>query len=72
MSTDWRETQARPRGSEREEPGRGRVREGPWVVGQEYPLENEMATRVFSVFLPGEFHGQRNLVGFSPWGHSQT
>ena len=21
-----------------------------------------------SVFLPGEFHGQRSLVGYSPWG----
>ena len=21
------------------------------------------------VFLPGEFHGQRNLLGYSPWGH---
>ena len=21
------------------------------------------------VFLPGESHGQRTLVGFSPWGH---
>ena len=21
------------------------------------------------VFLPGKFHGQRNLVGSSPWGH---
>ena len=20
------------------------------------------------IFLPGEFHGQRNLVGYSPWG----
>ena len=20
-----------------------------------------------AVFLPGEFHGQRNLVGYSPW-----
>ena len=20
------------------------------------------------VFLPGKFHGQRNLVGYSPWG----
>ena len=19
--------------------------------------------------IPGEFHGQRSLVGFSPWGH---
>ena len=21
------------------------------------------------VFLPGEFHGQRSLVGYSPWVH---
>ena len=21
------------------------------------------------VFLPGEFHGKRNLAGYSPWGH---
>ena len=21
------------------------------------------------VFLPGEFHGQRSLVGYSLWGH---
>ena len=24
------------------------------------------------VFLPGKFHGQRNLVGYSPWGHKET
>ena len=23
------------------------------------------------VFLPGKFHGQRNLVGYSPWGHKE-
>ena len=23
------------------------------------------------VFLPGEFHGQRSLVGHSPWGHKE-
>ena len=23
------------------------------------------------VFLPGEFHGQRSLVGYSPWGHRE-
>ena len=22
------------------------------------------------LFLPGEFHGQRSLVGYSPWGHT--
>ena len=21
------------------------------------------------VFLPGEFHGEGSLVGYSPWGH---
>ena len=21
------------------------------------------------VFLPGKSHGQRNLAGYSPWGH---
>ena len=24
------------------------------------------------VFLPGEPHGQRSLVGYSPWGHRET
>ena len=24
------------------------------------------------VFLPGESHGQRNLVGYSPWGHKES
>ena len=23
------------------------------------------------VFLPGEFHGQRSLVGYSPWGRKE-
>ena len=23
------------------------------------------------VFLPGESHGQRSLVGYSPWGHAE-
>ena len=35
-------------------------------LGQEDPLEKEMATH--SIFLPGKFHGQRNLVSYSPWG----
>ena len=42
-----------------------------WFLGWEDPLEKEMATT--TVFLPGESHGQRNLAGYSPWGHkSQT
>jgi len=24
------------------------------------------------VFLPGEFHGQGSLVGYSPWGHKES
>ena len=24
------------------------------------------------VFLPGEFHGQRNLAGYSPWGCKES
>ena len=24
------------------------------------------------VFLPGKFHGQRSLVGPSPWGHKES
>ena len=25
-----------------------------------------------SVFLPVEFHGQRSLTGYSPWGHKES
>ena len=24
------------------------------------------------VFWPGEFHGQRSLTGYSPWGHKES
>ena len=24
------------------------------------------------VFLPGESHGQRSLVSYSPWGHKES
>ena len=35
-------------------------------LGWEDLLEKGMATH--SVFLPGEFHGQRSLAVYSPWG----
>ena len=38
-------------------------------LGQEDPLEKGMATK--AIFLSGDFHGQRNLVGCSPWGHKE-
>ena len=25
-----------------------------------------------AVFLPGEFHGQRSLAGYSPWYHKES
>ena len=34
------------------------VRESPW----------RRKWQPIPVFLPGEFHGQRNLAGYSPWG----
>ena len=39
-----------------------------WVrsLGWEDPPEKGMAT--FPVFLSGEFHGQKSLVGYSPRG----
>ena len=39
-------------------------------LGQEDPLEKEMATH--SVHLPEKSQGQRSLVGYSPWGHKQS
>jgi len=41
-----------------------------WSLGQEDPLEKEMAPT--PVFLPGEFHGQRSLVGHSPRGRKES
>ena len=48
------------------------VMQETWVqsLDQEEPLEKEMATT--PVFLPGEFHGQKNLVGYSPWGCKES
>ena len=38
-------------------------------LGQEDPLEKGMA--ITPVFLLGEFHGEKSLVGYSPWGHKE-
>ena len=40
-----------------------------WVrsLEQKNPLEQEMATH--SSILAWRIHGQRSLVGYSPWGH---
>ena len=36
----------------------------PWV--RKIPWRKEW--QLTSIFLPGEFHGQRSLEGYSPWG----
>ena len=41
-------------------------------LGWEDPLEKGMATHSSPVFLPGDFCGQRSLVGYSPWGHKES
>ena len=39
-------------------------------LGWEDPLEKGMATP--PVLLPGEFHGQRSLASYRPWGHKES
>ena len=43
-----------------------------WIqsLGWDNPLEKGMVTP--PVFLPGEFHGQRSLAGYSSWGRKQS
>ena len=48
-------------------PGLGRFPRGLPSI-----LEKGMATHSKKwLFLPGEFHGQRSLAGYSPWGHKE-
>ena len=44
----------------------------PWVrsLGWEDPWRRKW--QPILVFLPGESHGQRSLVGYSPWGHKES
>ena len=39
----------------------------PWV--EKTPCSRKW--QATPVFLPGESHGQRSLVGYSPWGHKE-
>ena len=40
-----------------------------WSLGQEDPLEKEWQPT--PVLLAGKSHGQRSMVGYSPWGHKE-
>ena len=43
-----------------------------WIrsLGWEDPPEQERLPTL--VFLPGEFHEQRRLAGYSSWGHKES
>ena len=47
-------------------------RQETWVqfLGREDPLEEGMQPT--PILLPGESHGQRNLMGYSPWGFKES
>ena len=45
-----------------------RRRFSPWVG----KIPWRRAWQPTPVFLPGEFHGQRSLAGYSPWGHKES
>ena len=38
-------------------------------LGWKDPLEEGMSTH--TLIFPGQFHGQRSLQGYSPWGHKE-
>ena len=41
-----------------------------WSLGWEDPWRRKCQPT--PVFLPGESHGQRILLGYSPWGHKES
>ena len=40
----------------------------PWV--EKIPWRKEWL--LTPIFLPVKFHGQRSLMGYSPWGHKES
>ena len=50
----------------------GDTRDTVGSLGWEDSLEKEMATHSSTpIFLPGKFHGQRSLAGYSLWGRKE-
>ena len=45
----------------------GRLGFDPWV--RKIPWRREWQPT--PILLPGKFHGQRSLVGYSPWGRKE-
>ena len=44
------------------------TRFNPWVG--KFPGGRKL--QPIPVLLPGQFHGLRSLVGYSPWGHKES
>ena len=59
-------------------PGGSADNESAWNAGDQglipgsgrFPWRRKW--QAIPVFLPGEFHGQRSLAGYSPWGHKKS
>ena len=45
-----------------------RLRFDPWVGKSPWSRKRQPTP----VFLPGQFHGERSLAGYSPWGHKES
>ena len=43
-----------------------------WVQSLGWEDRPEEPQQPTPVFLPGEFHGQRSLVGYNSWGHRES
>ena len=43
-----------------------------YILGATTVTPWRRAWRPTPVFLPGKSHGQRSLVGYSPWGHKES
>ena len=59
-------------------PGGSEVKASAWnardlgsIPGSGKPPEEGQGYLPTPVFLPGESHGGRSLVGYSPWGHKE-
>ena len=48
----------------------GKQKTWVWSLGWEDPWKRKWQST--PVFLPGKSHGQRSLVGYSPWGHKES
>ena len=48
------------------------VGESGLILGSGRKIPGEWNGYPLPVFLPREFHGQRNLVDYNPWGHKKS